>query len=240
MTFRVGGGGGPSTYVALCTANGKEVLFARGVNDQVMQEAKWDLTPFAGQKMFLKVVDQSKTGWGHITLDDFQFDAKVLGEHPDLMVVERKDDLKAPSVKKDEVDQAVNKRQTSKPNFIVIFADDLGYGDISCYSPKGVKTPHLDALAAEGFRSTDFLTISTSIDSLSPESPILPVMLASRRAPWTRYHNIIGVVPSHKILSRISGHGDGIVGYDSARVEGATHLSGRGSGGAERAVLGGG
>ena len=42
------------------------------------------------------------------------------------------------------------------PNFVVIFADDLGYGDISCYGPTGVDTPHLDALATEGFRSTDF------------------------------------------------------------------------------------
>lgn len=42
------------------------------------------------------------------------------------------------------------------PNFVVIFADDLGYGDISCYDPRGIDTPHLDALAAEGFRSTDF------------------------------------------------------------------------------------
>jgi len=44
----------------------------------------------------------------------------------------------------------------TKPNFVVIFADDLGYGDISCYGPTGVKTPNLDTLAAEGFRSTDF------------------------------------------------------------------------------------
>lgn len=42
------------------------------------------------------------------------------------------------------------------PNFVVIFADDLGYGDIGCYGPSGVETPHLDALAAGGFRSTDF------------------------------------------------------------------------------------
>lgn len=44
----------------------------------------------------------------------------------------------------------------AKPNFIVIFADDLGYGDISCYHPEATQTPHLDQLAAEGFRSTDF------------------------------------------------------------------------------------
>lgn len=83
MTFRVGGGYGQTTYVALCTADGKEVLFARGVNDQVMQEATWDLTPWAGKKMFIKVVDQSTGGWGHITVDDFQFDAKVLEDYPE-------------------------------------------------------------------------------------------------------------------------------------------------------------
>ena len=43
-----------------------------------------------------------------------------------------------------------------KPNFVVIFADDLGYGDISCYAPNGVVTPNIDALATDGFRSTDF------------------------------------------------------------------------------------
>ena len=50
MTFRVGGGGGPATYVALCTADGTEVQTARGVNDQLMQKASWDLTPYAGAR----------------------------------------------------------------------------------------------------------------------------------------------------------------------------------------------
>ena len=82
MTFRVGGGGGPSVYAALCTENGKEAQFARGINNQVMQQAEWDLSRYAGKKMFIKVVDNSTTGWGHVTVDDFQFDAKVLMEHP--------------------------------------------------------------------------------------------------------------------------------------------------------------
>lgn len=43
-----------------------------------------------------------------------------------------------------------------KPNFVVIFTDDLGYGDISCYDPAGVETPSIDSLAADGYRSTDF------------------------------------------------------------------------------------
>lgn len=84
MTFRVGGGAGPSTYVALCTSDGQEVQFARGINEQVMQEAVWDLTPYVGKRMFLKIVDQSTGGWGHLTVDDFQFDAQVLTEYPQM------------------------------------------------------------------------------------------------------------------------------------------------------------
>lgn len=83
MTFRVGGGKGPLTYVALCTEAGKEVLKARGVNNQTMQNVSWDLTPYAGQTMFIKIVDKSTDGWGHITADNFQFDAQILEQYPD-------------------------------------------------------------------------------------------------------------------------------------------------------------
>ena len=41
-----------------------------------------------------------------------------------------------------------------KPNIIVIMADDLGYGDLSCYGAKGVQTPAVDQLAREGVRFT--------------------------------------------------------------------------------------
>ncbi len=41
-----------------------------------------------------------------------------------------------------------------RPNIIVIMADDLGYGDVSCYGAKAIKTPHIDQLAAEGLRFT--------------------------------------------------------------------------------------
>ncbi len=43
-----------------------------------------------------------------------------------------------------------------RPNVVLIFADDLGYGDIACFGAKGVKTPHLDKLAAEGTKFTSF------------------------------------------------------------------------------------
>jgi uncharacterized sulfatase len=42
------------------------------------------------------------------------------------------------------------------PNVIFILADDLGYGDLGCYGQKRIQTPHIDALAKEGMRFTDF------------------------------------------------------------------------------------
>lgn len=43
-----------------------------------------------------------------------------------------------------------------QPNFIVIFADDLGYGDLGAYGSTTIRTPNLDRMAAEGMRFTDF------------------------------------------------------------------------------------
>ena len=41
------------------------------------------------------------------------------------------------------------------PNVVVIFADDLGYGDLSCYGATKLKTPNIDTLASQGRRFTD-------------------------------------------------------------------------------------
>jgi len=45
--------------------------------------------------------------------------------------------------------------QTNKPNVIIINADDLGYGDVSCYGAIKIKTLNIDALAAQGIRFTN-------------------------------------------------------------------------------------
>jgi len=52
------------------------------------------------------------------------------------------------------------------PNIVLIYADDLGPGDLGCYGAKTIPTPHIDALAAGGVRFTDaYATSSTSASS---------------------------------------------------------------------------
>jgi arylsulfatase A-like enzyme len=48
------------------------------------------------------------------------------------------------------------------PNIVLIYADDLGYGDVGCYGSKAIQTPHLDRLAANGIRFTDAYTTSAT------------------------------------------------------------------------------
>jgi len=48
----------------------------------------------------------------------------------------------------------------TKPNIIIIFTDDLGYGDLGCYGSPVIRTPNLDRMAAEGLRFTDFYSAS--------------------------------------------------------------------------------
>ncbi len=51
-------------------------------------------------------------------------------------------------------------RLQRKPNFIVIYTDDQGIGDLGCYGARDVKTPHLDRLAARGVRFTNWYSNS--------------------------------------------------------------------------------
>jgi arylsulfatase A len=51
-------------------------------------------------------------------------------------------------------------QDTSKPNFIIIFCDDLGYGDVGCFGSTKNRTPNIDRMAAEGTRFTSFYVTS--------------------------------------------------------------------------------
>ncbi|QOV87802.1 sulfatase family protein [Humisphaera borealis] len=47
-------------------------------------------------------------------------------------------------------------RRIERPNVVLIFVDDMGYGDIGCFGAKDIKTPHIDRLATEGTKFTSF------------------------------------------------------------------------------------
>src|SRR5277367_451733 len=44
---------------------------------------------------------------------------------------------------------------SSRPNIVFLYADDVGYGDLSCYGTQRVHTPNIDRLAQHGLRFTD-------------------------------------------------------------------------------------
>ena len=50
--------------------------------------------------------------------------------------------------------------QAAGPNYVLIFCDDLGYGDLGCYGSKKNRTPRIDAMAKEGVRFTSFMSSS--------------------------------------------------------------------------------
>ena len=52
------------------------------------------------------------------------------------------------------------KLYAAKPNFVIIFTDDQGYGDLSCFGSKTIKTPNIDRIAQEGRKFTSFMVAS--------------------------------------------------------------------------------
>jgi arylsulfatase A len=52
--------------------------------------------------------------------------------------------------------QSTDRGNGKRPNFIIIFADDLGYGDLACFGHPTIHTPNLDRMAAEGQKWTNF------------------------------------------------------------------------------------
>ncbi len=69
------------------------------------------------------------------------------------------------------------------------------------------------------FRNTELVTTTTSIDSLSPQSPIFPTMLRARRAAWVKYHNIVGVIHKSHWFGGEAELGDGVVQVESAHMD---------------------
>ncbi len=73
----------------------------------------------------------------------------------------------------------------SRPNFLILYADDLGFGDLQCYHPESkIPTPNLDALAAGGMR---FLDGHSSSGICTPSR----YALLTGRHHWRDFHGIV-------------------------------------------------
>ncbi|MCC6536199.1 MAG: sulfatase-like hydrolase/transferase [Bryobacterales bacterium] len=105
-----------------------------------------------------------------------------------------------------------------QPNVVVILADDLGYGDLSCYGAPDVRTPHIDALARAGVRFTNFYsncpvcspTRAALLSGLYPDRAGVPGVIRTHAA------NSWGHLSPHATLLpkplRAVGYHTGIVG----------------------------
>ena len=67
----------------------------------------------------------------------------------------------------------------SRPNIIVILADDMSYGDVGCYGAKDIRTPNLDKVAAEGMRFTNLCAPPSHPASAPRLGPTRPSPLKS-------------------------------------------------------------
>src|SRR5207237_1907499 len=74
------------------------------------------------------------------------------------------------------------------------------------------------------FRPNAPVETKTSIDSLSPHSPLLSPLLAAAPGPWVSYHNVVGRDPNPGWRKYIVGDGDGVVSVACERIDDAAQL----------------
>src|SRR6185437_1663292 len=90
-----------------------------------------------------------------------------------------------------------------------------------------IKLPKLPALQQDEllkdnpgvFHTHTILEVKTSVDSLAPDSAILPVLLKAEQPPWLKCHNIVGVLPNKGLIGSVAGGSDGVVSYSSAHLD---------------------
>ncbi|MEN8848968.1 MAG: sulfatase [Akkermansiaceae bacterium] len=97
----------------------------------------------------------------------------------------------------------------SKPNFVIIFTDDQGYGDLGCFGSETIKTPNIDRLAKEGRRFTSFMVASPVC---SPSRAALLTGCYPKRVGMHQHvlfpHSTKGLNPTeHSIADHLSAQG---------------------------------
>ncbi len=102
-----------------------------------------------------------------------------------------------------------------KPNIVLIFADDLGYGDIRCFQAAKIRTPNIDRLAEEGSRFTDFY-VAQAVCTAS-RAALMTGCYANRvgLAGALNHTSPTGIHPDEKLLPELlkeQGYATGIFG----------------------------
>ncbi|MGH9340809.1 MAG: sulfatase family protein [Acidobacteriota bacterium] len=99
--------------------------------------------------------------------------------------------------------QVLAQREVERPpNIIILFADDLGYGDLGCYGHPTIRTPHLDRMAAQGMRFTQFYSAASVCTPsraalLTGRLPVRSGMSSDRRR--VLFPNSAGGLPDDEI-----------------------------------------
>jgi arylsulfatase A-like enzyme len=86
---------------------------------------------------------------------------------------------------------ALGAQPAGKPNIVVILADDLGSGDVSCYGAKDVRTPNIDSIAKNGVRFTSFYSNSPVC------SPTRAALLTGRSPDLVGVPGVIRTMPGN-------------------------------------------
>jgi arylsulfatase A len=106
-----------------------------------------------------------------------------------------------------------------RPNVVVIFADDLGYGDLRCYGHPTIPTPNLDRMAAEGMRFTQFYSAAevctpSRAALLTGRLPPRSGMCSNKRR--VAFPNTTGGLPANEVtiaeLLKAQGYATGCIG----------------------------
>lgn len=96
------------------------------------------------------------------------------------------------------------------PNIILIFADDLGYGDLSCFGNKAYTTPHLDQLAHDGVKFTNFYTApvctparASLLTGCYADRVGLPRVVGPKGPAWTKDLHRLGLNPGEQTVAEL-------------------------------------
>ena len=107
----------------------------------------------------------------------------------------------------------------NNPNIVILFADDLGYGDLSCYGNPIIKTPNLDKAATEGMRLTSFYVAAPVC------TPSRAALLTGRYPFRSNLEFVLGPESTHGIAENEFTLAEGLKskGYNTA-IFGKWHL----------------